>query len=100
MTEWNVNLAALKKYREEHGHCNIPSTHSYECVLPGLGEDGSDLHYKSTLGQWLLRQRQLKKMVAEGRAAKGGFTPEREALLQELVDEGQFLNINVRLYMC
>jgi hypothetical protein len=86
-TQWNRNYAALVKYGEEYGTCNIPSLKSYECILPGMGEDDSDYEYKGKLGYWLKRQRQAKK-GGQGRAA---LTAERETKLQILVDKGKII---------
>jgi hypothetical protein len=48
-----------------------------------MSEDGSDLVYLGNLGRWLDRQRQTKK----GNRPET-LRPEREALLQQLVEEG------------
>ena len=81
---WPLNYAALLNYSKEHGTCNVPQDDSYECDLKGLGEDGGVYRYVGNLGQWLGTQRQAKK-------GKGTYklTPERQALLQKLVDEGK-----------
>ena len=82
---WNANYAALLEYYKKHGTCNVPCKAVYECDLEGLGEeDGGVYHYVGNLGFWLDRQRKAKK-------GKGTYkqTPEREALLQKLVDEGK-----------
>ena len=81
---WPRNYAALLKYYEEHGTCNVNRKAIYECDLEGLGEDGGVYHYVGNLGQWLNRQRMAKKGTG-----KDKITPEREALLQKLVDEGK-----------
>ena len=54
-----------------------------------MGENGNDFHYKGNLGKWLDNQRQGKKKL-------GGFklTPDRQAQLQVLVDEGNIFNNN------
>jgi hypothetical protein len=82
--DWNIHYAALLKYRKEHGHCNVPYLDKYECDLPGMGENGQTFHYYGTLGSWLTRQRRYRKGL------RGTLQPEREALLQKLVDEGKF----------
>ena len=81
-TDWQVNYAALVQYGEEYGHCNILQKDSFECILPGMGEDDGDLQYKGKLGVWLNKQRQAKK------GHINALKPEREALLQTLVDQG------------
>jgi hypothetical protein len=81
--DWNLNYAALLAYRAEHGHCNIPQKHTYECILPGKGENGQDYHYKGNLGKWADNQRQFKKA--------GKLPPDRDELLQQLCDEGSIL---------
>jgi hypothetical protein len=82
---WPINYAALVKYGEEYGSCNIPQDKSYECILPGMGENGSDYEYKGKLGKWLSTQRRAKQ--GKGTCVIG---PEREAKLQILVDKGKF----------
>lgn len=62
----------------------VPIEAEYECLLEGLGEGGTDLHYKSKLGPWLSNQRQRHR----GSKGKQKLSPEREALLQGLVDQG------------
>jgi hypothetical protein len=89
---WTRNYAALLKYGEEYGTCNVPTKFYYECILPGMGEDGSDYEYKGKLGQWLSNQKSAKNTCKLG--------PEREAQLQILVDKGKYYtsmihNINI-----
>ena len=81
---WSRHYAALLKYGEEHGDCNVPQKTVYECVLPGLGEGGTDYEYKGRLGQWLTVQRGSHRGTS-----KQKLTPKREALLQALVDRGK-----------
>ena len=89
---WPRNYAALLEYYKEHGTCNVPVKAVYECDLEGLGEDGGMYHYVGNLSTWLNHQRMAKK----GNGRK--LTPEREALLQKLVDEGMY--VCMYIYMC
>ncbi len=82
--DWPRNYAALHEYYKEFGTCNVHSKRSYECTLKGMGENGEDVHFVGNLGVWLRNQRQAKKGQGPGR-----LTPERLALLQALVDEGE-----------
>ena len=84
LLEWNTNYVALLWHYKEHGTCNVPSKAIYECDLEGLGENGGVYHYVGNLGRWLDTQRQTNK----GQNNKK-ITPERQALLQKLVDEGK-----------
>jgi hypothetical protein len=81
---WPQNYAALLRYAEEYNHCNVPHKSTYECDLTTINPDGSTslVHYRGHLGNWLHNQRQSKK--------GNGYplSPERESLLQKLVDEG------------
>ena len=86
--DWPRNYAALLEYNKEHGTCNIPNKAVYECDLEGLDENGGVHHYVGNLGVWLTSQRQAKK----GKS-KTSLRPERQALLQKLVDEGNKLVI-------
>ena len=100
-TSWNANYAALLAYREQHGHCNVPYGETYECILPGMGDGGSDLHYKGKLGAWLASQRQARR----GAHTVKRLTVERESKLQELVDQGtlHFTSLSLvmsLLYIC
>jgi hypothetical protein len=79
---WPINYAALLEYRRVHGHCNVPQASTFECDLPNMAEDGGPLRYAGSLGRWLMTQRQSK------RGQRNSLSPEREALLQKLVDEG------------
>jgi hypothetical protein len=82
---WPRHYAALLEYGRIHGHCNVPTNDDiFECVLPGLGDFGGIFHYKDRLGRWTKKQRSLY----HGSRGEGGLTPERRALLQALVDEG------------
>ena len=83
LLEWNTSYTALLEYYKENGTCNVPQHNKYECDLEGLGENGGVYHYIGNLGAWLKNQRGAKK----GQNNKK-ITPEREALLQKLVDEG------------
>ena len=84
--DWRRNYAALLEYEKEHGHCNVGATESYKCILPGLGEGGSDLDYSGNLGSWLSAQRCMKK----GTAGNTRLRADREELLQQLVDQGMY----------
>ena len=79
----------MLQYKTEHGHCNVPQTDSYKCILRGLGEDGSDLEYSGNLGSWLSKQRSMKK----GTAGYGRLRADREVLLQQLVDQGMYTHL-------
>ena len=85
--DWHRNYAALLEYYKEHETCNVPFKTIYECDLGGLGENGGVYHYVGNLGPWLNRQRKAKKGLDNRK-----ITPERQALLQKLVDEGKGVN--------
>ena len=74
----------MLEYYKEHGTCNVPSRADYECDLVGLEENGGMCHYVGKLGNWLKNQRKAKK----GKDNKK-ITPDRQAMLQTLVDEGK-----------
>jgi hypothetical protein len=80
---WQRHFAALVEYGKEHGHCNIPVRATYDCDLPVLDEEGKRLRYHGNLGKWLHDQRQCQKGNKNDK-----LRPEREALLQALVDQG------------
>jgi len=82
--DWPRHYAALLEYAKEHGHCNVPQNKSYECLLPGMGDDGSDFAYSGKLGMWLSRQRCSKK----GTNGNKSLSEDQEAQLQTLVDQG------------
>ena len=79
---WPTNYAALLKYKELRGHCNLTKSASFRCTLKGPNDE--DIPYNGPLGKWLADQKQL---VAEG-VARRGLSDERMALLKALVDEG------------
>jgi hypothetical protein len=82
---WPRHFAALMHFYSARGHCNIPTREKYSCVLEGLGPDGGALEYSGNLGSWVDYQRRCKKGTAGGCR----LTPDREAMLQALVDEGE-----------
>jgi hypothetical protein len=86
--EWQIHYAALVAFGNEFGHCNVTQKYIYECDLPGLGEGGSVYHYRGKLGVWLSKQRSNKRSSIPGGKS---MSPEREVLLQNLVDEGSVL---------
>ena len=88
--DWHVSYAALLEYCKEHGHCNIRQRDNYQCVLKGVGMNGSDYKYDGRLGVWLFTQRQTKK--------DGKLSKDRDTLLQKLVDEGNLLLILLIIY--
>jgi hypothetical protein len=51
-----------------------------------MGENGSDYAYSGKLGRWVSDQRRMKK----GTHGNAKLTPDREALLQKLVDQGKY----------
>ena len=59
------------------------------CALAGMGKGGSDYRYVGNLGKWLHHQRCGKKGTS-----KTKLRPDREALLQKLVDQGM-VDINL-----
>jgi hypothetical protein len=83
---WPRHFAALLEYRKVHGHCNVPKSQNFDCLLPAevVGENG-DRNYSGKLGRWLRSQREAKKRTVSQ------LLPEREELLQSLVDEGALL---------
>ena len=83
---WKISYAALLHYCTTHGHCNVPQKDSYECVLPGMADDGTDYNFSGGLGHWLHNQQTMKK----GEHGSN-LSPDRERLLQQLVDEGMLL---------
>ena len=74
-------------YAQQHGHCKVPRNLVYSCDILESDEPPSSeiVHYRGNLGRWLDDQRKAKK----GRRTH--LSPEKEELLQELVNEG---NIN------
>jgi hypothetical protein len=84
IASWHQHYLALLQYGEEHdGDCNVPTLLNYSCTLIGGGAKGANYEYEGKLGMWLSHQRQLKK----GKRGTS-LTPERENLLQNLVDQG------------
>ena len=82
--DWPRNYAALLEYYKMNGTCNVPYKTVYKCDLKGLGEKGGVYRYEGNLGTWLYTQRQAKKGQGNSK-----ITPERQILLQKLVDEGK-----------
>jgi hypothetical protein len=82
------------EFERRHGTFNVPKMHVFECMLPGLGDDGSVYHYKGKLGQWLSTQRQVKR----GGTKALSLDPNRERLLQRLVDEGERASDHCSIY--
>ena len=80
-----MHYSALLEFYKEFDTCNVPQRSTYECDLPGMGENGGNYHYNGTLGRWLHDQRQLKKGKNHTKV-----TSDRLAQLQILVDEGKF----------
>ena len=78
------------KFGEIHGHYNVPKNGNFRCELPEFPDDEGNIIYDAKLGNWLYWQRELKK------GHRGGLSPERENLLQQLADQGiQRNNLNV-----
>ena len=86
---WPRNYAALLEYYKVYGTCNVPYHAKYECDLEGLGEYGTVYRYVGNLGLWLAHQRTSKK--------RNKITPERQALLQKLVDEGKHVCVSFHI---
>lgn len=87
---WSKHFAALLRFGEEHGHCNVPQNIVFQCILPGLGPEGTDLDYKCNLGQWLAKQRQARR----GKFKPIGLSEEKEALLQDIVNKGKLYTLH------
>ena len=87
---WRRHYAALLQYKEQHGHCNVPSNATYECILHEMNEVSiNDYEYRGNLGKWLTSQRRAKK----GRKGAATLTQEEDALLQVLSDQGSVVYI-------
>jgi hypothetical protein len=86
---WATNYAALLQYYNQYGHCNVPLREEYRCELPELDADGQPMIYIGNLGKWLAHQRRSKKGKGKG-DKQSKLQPEREFLLQQLVDEGDY----------
>ena len=56
-------------------------------MLTGMGENGSDYAYSGKLGNWVHNQRGMKN----GTGGRRKLKPDREALLQKLVDQGKYI---------
>ena len=97
--DWPIHYAALLEYYKEYSHCNVPQKFTYECDLQDIAIDIDTInseeaaagntntyHYQGGLGRWLHTQRQAKKGAGTSK-----ITPEHEAQLQILVDEGKYL---------
>jgi Helicase associated domain len=82
---WPRYYAALLKYGDEYGNCNVPSRAMYECDIV---EDGQVRRFKGRLGMWLKEQRLAKRGVG-GRPL---LPEDRMRLLQQLVDAGTRLH--------
>jgi hypothetical protein len=65
---WEAQLAKLKAYKQEHGDCNVPTE--------GWAED-------PPLGNWVSKQRTLKKALDRGEPSQG-MTAARAAKLEAL----------------
>jgi len=74
---WSTHYKALLEYRVIFGHCNVPVRHTFDCYLSGIIAGDRTFHYVGALGKWLCNQ-QANKLL----------NPEKEALLQTLVDQG------------
>lgn len=91
--DWNYNYSALLEYGREFGHCNVPPEVQYQCILEGVGENGSDLQYEGSLGQWL----QNEVSILRGRiTAKTAHT---RPYFQQLVDEGMYVLISFCIFL-
>ena len=72
---WEDHFEGLKKYKEEHSHCNVSPT---DKRYPGLG-------------QWISRQRAQYKLLNEGKPSS--MTPDR---IQELEEVGIVWNLKTQ----
>lgn len=79
---WPRSFQALMNYGKEFGHCNVPDKKVYKTELPN-GEV-----YEANLGNWVSWQRKLRKNKSDTGVSK--LAPDREQLLQGLVDLGKF----------
>ena len=94
--DWLIHYIVLLEFRNQYGHCNVPVNYICECYISNLSrrdrdserveESGGDYHYKARLGSWLRIQRLAKKDQICRK-----LTPQREALLQQLCNDGSFV---------
>ena len=110
---WQRSYEALLEYGSRHnGDCNIPQAEEFDCYLPidenepivpsnPLTSTGA-YHYVGKLGKWLDNQRTARKQAmlhgadVKHRVLEDGtkifrtpLLPDREGLLQKLVDDGK-----------
>lgn len=79
-------MAALMDYLNAHGHCNVPPGAVYECILTGMGDDNTDLHYKGDLGNWLHQEKMRL------RTRKSPKIAEERKFFEQLAAEGNISN--------
>jgi hypothetical protein len=85
-TAWLMSYGALVEYSKEHGHCDVPYKTNYSCeILWGSALAGQPSRYQGDIGTWLLTQR----LARHPQSNLPPLTSEREALLQQLVDQGR-----------
>ena len=63
---WDLRLAELVAYKEEHGHCNVPGKHQAN----------------KQLGTWVAKQRYWYRLLKDGKTSQ--ITQERIAKLNEV----------------
>lgn len=82
--KWPIVYGALLEYGKVHGDYNVPINCHFECNVSNPETD-EIVRYSGRLGRWLYAQRVAKR--GDSRGAPLG--PDKEALLQQLVDEGR-----------
>jgi len=79
------------KFGEIHGHYNVPRSGNFQCDLPDFPDEHGNSAFNAKLGNWVYWQRELRKGgKSKSSSSSSKLTPEREALLQALADEGKF----------
>ena len=54
---WLHHYFAMLEYEKQYGDCNVTKAFketNYECLLRGMGENGTDYHYSAKLGKTLI----------------------------------------------
>lgn len=81
---WPRYYQALLRYGEIYGHYNVPKRGNFQCDLPDFPDETGNTAFDAKLGNWVYWQRELQKKSGST------LTPDKEALLQALADEGKF----------
>ena len=92
---WRLNYSALIEYYKIYNHTNIQKELIFVCSRSFATENNCEIGTRLDLGRWLEKQKRL--ILSQNPYLRARLRPEREQLLQQLIDQGMYLILFIKI---